>query len=160
MSRLPTMDIASLANEYEASTWYLANIVNGLSESDLDKSVGDGWSPRQVIHHLADSEAQSYARLRRLVAEPAGSVIQGYDEALWANSPTLGYTVLPVEHSLAVYVAVREASLDIINRLVESDLEKYGVHTESGHYTVAKWIAGYSNHPRDHGNQIKEALGQ
>ena len=153
------MDILALAHDYEASTWYLTNIVNGLSNSDLDKCISGGWSPRQVIHHLADSEAQSYTRIRRLVAEPAGSLIQGYDEVLWADSPILGYKVLPVENSLAVYVAVRAASLDIIKRLSESDLEKYGEHSESGRYTIAKWIETYSGHPRDHGDQITEAVG-
>lgn len=36
---------------------------------------------RQVIHHVADSATQSYARLRRLLAEPLGSIIQGDDES-------------------------------------------------------------------------------
>lgn len=153
------MEINALADQYEASTRYVADIVAALSDGDMDRRVGDGWSPRQVIHHLADSEAQSYARLRRLLAEPAGSLIQGYDEGAWAECETLGYRTLPVENSLAVYLSVRAASLDIIKRLTESDLEKYGEHSESGRYTVAKWINTYSGHPRDHGNQIKDALG-
>ena len=152
------MDINALAQEYEASTRYVADIVAALSDDDMDRRVGDGWSPRQVIHHLADSEAQSYARLRRLLAEHEGSLIQGYDEGAWAECETLGYRTLPVENSFAVYLSVRAASLDIIKRLTESDLEKYGEHSESGRYTVAKWIKTYSGHPRDHGNQIKDAL--
>lgn len=152
------MDMKALAAEYGASTKYVADIVATLSAADLDKHKGDGWSPRQVIHHLADSEAQSYARLRRLVAEPAGTIIQGYDEGAWAQSPILGYTELPIEHSFAVYKSVRAASLDILLRLEEADLERAGVHTEAGPYSIARWIKVYSNHPRDHGNQIKEAL--
>lgn len=152
------MDTAALATEYEASTQYVADIIAAISQSDLDKHQPGGWSPRQVIHHLADSEAQSYARLRRLIAEPAGTIIQGYDESAWADSETLGYTELPTENSIAVLLAVRAASLDILKRLKESDLSRAGVHTESGAFTVAQWIQGYSNHPRDHGNQIKEAL--
>jgi len=152
------MDIKTLAAEYAASTKYAADIIATLTEADLNKRQADGWSPRQVIHHLADSEAQSYARLRRLVAEPAGTIIQGYDEGAWAQSPILGYSELPIENSLAVYQSVRAASLDILQRLQESDLERAGVHTEAGPYSIARWIKVYSNHPRDHGNQIKEAL--
>ena len=153
------MDINALAVDYEASTQYVADIIAALSKADLDKHQPGGWSPRQVIHHLADSEAQSYARLRRLIAEPSGTVIQGYDEAAWANSEILGYTELPIENSLGVLLAVRAASLGILKRLNESDLERTGVHTDSGEYSIAKWVNGYINHPRDHGNQIKEALG-
>ncbi len=153
------MDIKTLAADYAASTQYVTDLVTGLSNSDLDRRHGDGWTPRQVIHHLADSEAQSYARLRRLVAEPAGTIIQGYDEGAWAQSPILGYTELPIEHSFAVYQSVRAASLDVLLRLEEADLERAGVHTEAGPYSIGRWIKVYSNHPRDHGNQIKEALG-
>ena len=96
--------------------------------------------------------------MRRLIAEPAGSVIQGYDEAAWANSEILGYTELPIENSIAVFLAVRAASLGILKRLNESDLDRTGVHTESGAFSIAKWVKVYINHPRDHGNQIKEAL--
>ena len=152
------MDINALAVDYEASTKYVADIIDALSKADLDKHQHGGWSPRQVIHHLADSEAQSYARLRRLIAEPSGAIIQGYDEGAWANSEILGYTELPIDSSLAVFLAVRAASLDIVKRLKESDLNRAGVHTESGEYSIAKWIKVYMNHPRDHGNQIKEAL--
>ena len=68
---------------------------------------------------MADSEAQSYARLRRLVAEP-NPIIQGYDEAAWANEPKLAYADGPVENSIAVFAAVRAASLDLIKRLEEN----------------------------------------
>ena len=148
----------ALAVDYEASTQYVADIIGALSTVDLDKHQHGGWSPRQIIHHLADSEAQSYARLRRLLAEPNGSVIQGYDEAAWANSEILGYTKLPIENSIAVLLAVRAASLNIFKRLDESDLDRTGVHTDSGEYSIATWINVYINHPRDHGNQIKEAI--
>lgn len=153
------MNINFLADQYEASTLYAAGIVANLLDADLDRTLRDGWTPRQVVHHLADSEAQSYARIRRLLAEPDGSVIQGYDEGLWAQCAALGYTELPIENSYAVYLSVRAASLDVIKRMQISDLDKFGVHTESGNYTVATWIKVYSSHPRDHGDQIKSALG-
>jgi hypothetical protein len=47
------------------------------------------WSARQCIHHMADSEAQSYARLRRLVAEPEGSIIQDMTKVLGQMNQSL-----------------------------------------------------------------------
>lgn len=152
------MDINEYAREYEVATKYFKDCVVGLSSGDLDWSRPGEWSPRQVIHHVADSEAQSYARLRRLIAEPAGSQIQGYDEAGWGENQTLGYKELPITNSLAVYLAVRASSLDIIKRLKMEDLERYGEHTERGRYTVRQWIEVYTKHPRDHAGQIEEAL--
>ena len=151
------MDINDYAREYEASTQHFADTVTALSDVDLDRHQPEGWSPRQVIHHLADSETQSYVRLRRLVAEPAGSLIQGYDEGAWAQNKTLGYEELPVENSFAVFLSVRAASLEIIKRLSAQDLEKSGEHSESGKYTVQKWLETYSKHPNDHADQIKRS---
>jgi hypothetical protein len=154
------MDINDYAREYEASTQYFADCVIALSAADLDRSKPDGWSPRQVIHHLADSEAQSYVRLRRLVAEPVGSAIQGYDESAWAENKILGYEELSIENSFAVYRSVRAASLDIIKRLTLEDLKRYGEHSERGRSTVRDWIKSYTKHPRDHAGQIAEALAK
>ena len=111
-----------------------------------------------MIHHLADSEAQSYARLRRLVAEPAGSIIHGYDEGAWATSPALGYETDPVETSLAVFSAVRAGTFNVLQHLTEADLARYGEHTERGRFTLDDWLRIYSKHPLDHGEQLAKAL--
>ena len=107
---------------------------------------------------MADSEAQSYARLRRLIAEPAGTIIQGYDENAWASSAILGYSTLPIDFSVKVFSAVRASSLVMLERLIESDLSKAGVHTESGEFSIEKWCRYYTAHPTDHIGQIEKAL--
>lgn len=148
------MTIEQICREYETATQYFLKIVSDLKAADLDLKKAGEWSARQVIHHMADSEAQSYARLRRILAEPAGSVIQGYDEGAWAECEALGYADLPIENSLGVFTAVRAASLDVLKRIQLTDLEKFGTHSESGKYTLQTWLNTYSKHPVDHGNQI------
>jgi hypothetical protein len=147
------MNIEQIAKDYEVATQKFLDAVANFPTSDLDKPKKDGWNARQVIHHLADSESQSCARLRRLIAEP-GTTIQGYDENKWATSPTLGYKELPIETSLALFKASREASLQIIKRLTPEQLKNAGVHTESGEYTVQKWLDGYTRHPQEHAEQL------
>ena len=151
------MNLKNLANSYANATAEFLKVAQNLSEAELDSSPSGGWTARQVIHHVADSEAQSYARLRRLIAEP-GTQIQGYDEALWAKDQTLGYTTLPVENSIAVFKAVRAASLDIIKRLTPDQLELKGTHTEAGEYSLKRWIETYTRHGNDHAEQIKKNL--
>ena len=151
------MTINQIAAEYQAATREFLTLANSLSESDYDRSDAEGWTPRQVIHHVADSEAQSYARLRRLIAEP-GTIIQGYDEGIWAETAALGYRTAPVESSIAVFAAVRESSYQLLLRLDESQLGNQGTHSESGAYSVRDWIRSYTNHPTDHANQIRAQL--
>jgi hypothetical protein len=152
------MRVEESVHAYDHSTEYFLKEVRIVNAQNIDTHVPGGWTARQVIHHIADSEAQSYARLRRIIAEPAGSVIQGYDEAAWAQCELLGYEELPVEHSLDVFRAVRAASLDVLRRLGEADLERYGEHSESGRYTLATWLKIYTEHPRAHAAQLREAV--
>ena len=152
------MDLRAAATDFADSTRVFLEAARAVRHADLDsRQLGD-WSVRQIIHHVADSEAQSYARLRRLVAEPEGCLIQGYDEAAWAACPTLGYDDLPVDNSLLVIQAVRAASLDIIQRLTVADLDRMGTHSESGAYSVRDWLRNYTAHPRDHAAQLAQAL--
>jgi hypothetical protein len=145
------------ADKYKEATDTFLSLINSLSSSDLDRSDSEGWSPRQVIHHVADSEAQSYARLRRLIAEP-GTTIQGYDDGRWADNEILGYNNHSVESSIEVFKAVRQSSFELILRMDEGLLENQGNHTESGEYSVRDWMNSYINHPIDHANQIKKVL--
>jgi hypothetical protein len=151
------MDMKEAAAAYEAGTQYFLNLARAITPDVMDVHAENEWSARQCIHHMADSEAQSYARLRRLIAEPEGSIIQGYDEGAWANEPKLAYAYGPVANSIAVLAAVRAASLELIKRLEESDLERFGEHTEAGKYTVARWLDSYTKHPYDHGDQMVRA---
>jgi hypothetical protein len=149
----------SFALNYKSATDEFLHVVTSLKEVDLDKNDSEGWSPRQVIHHMADSEAQSYARLRRLIAEP-GTSIQGYDESKWAENKTLGYNREGIASAVAVITAVRQASYELLLRISDEELRNTGVHTESGSYSVQKWIETYTRHPKDHANQILGQLGR
>ena len=151
------MDLKDAVNSYAQATAEFLIVANELTESQLDASHSEGWSARQVIHHVADSEAQSYARLRRLIAEP-GTQIQGYDEASWGENETLGYKDLPIAHSLEVFKAVRASSLEIVKRLTADQLDLSGTHSESGEYTIKTWLETYIRHPLEHAAQIKSGL--
>jgi uncharacterized damage-inducible protein DinB len=151
------MDMKATAQRYEEATAQFLEVVSQLSDSQLDASSNGSWSARQVIHHVADSEAQSYARLRRLIAEP-GTQIQGYDEAGWGENETLGYTELPIDQSLEVFKAVRASTLEIIKRLKPAQLDNSGTHSESGEYTIKTWLETYINHPLEHATQIRRSL--
>ena len=149
--------LAQQIGAYREATALFVAVAAALSDADLDRQPPepDGWTPRMVIHHVADSETNAYVRLRRLLAEPAGTTIQGYDEAQWARA--LHYD-RPVELSLAVFRAVRDSSAEVLDRISADDLARAGVHSESGPYTLADWLDTYVAHARDHAEQIRAAV--
>jgi hypothetical protein len=74
------MSLEEDVKKYKEGTISFLAIADSLTEQQLDSSLDGEWTLRQIIHPVADSEAQSYTRLRRLIAEP-GTLIQGYDDA-------------------------------------------------------------------------------
>jgi hypothetical protein len=127
----------------------------GITDEELDRSPAeaDSWTARQVAHHLADSEAMAYIRLRRLIAED-DPVIAGYDEPEWARR--LHYD-RPIASSVAVLAAVRAASLDLLERLTDAEWSRSGTHGDSGAYAVDDWLRIYANHSHEHADQIRRA---
>ena len=151
---MSAQDRAALLDTFRAGYAEVEAALAGISEEALDRApADDGWSPRQVVHHLADSEATAYVRLRRLIAEDE-PVIQGYDEPEYARR--LHYD-RPIGSSLAVLRAVREASLELLESLTDAEWARTGTHSESGPYSVERWLEIYASHSRDHANQIREA---
>ena len=129
-------DMQRLIADYIRGTEEVDAALAAIPAAALDAQIDGEWSARMVVHHLADSETNSYVRLRRLLAEEPGTTIQGYDEARWALTPALGYETAPIEQSLAVFRAVRAASASVLMCLTVDDLMRHGVHTESGAYTL------------------------
>jgi hypothetical protein len=142
-----------LLDRYREGPEVLAASVSGLSEAELDSPAPDGgWTARQVIHHVADSEMTSAIRLRRLLAED-NPLIQGYDEEEFARR--LHYEDRPIAPSLEAVRAARQTTADILQRLQEPDWQRAGRHSESGPYSVENWLQIYAAHCHDHAEQIR-----
>src|SRR6478672_258446 len=101
-----------LIEQYRTGAAEVDEALAGITDAELDRRPPepDGWTARQVAHHLADSEAMAYTRLRRLLADD-DPIIAGYDEPVWAER--LHYD-RPIEPSVAVMRAVREASVQLL----------------------------------------------
>lgn len=151
---LAAAERAALLDRYRTGVADLHDAVVGATDADLDRpQASGGWTARQVVHHLADSESMAYIRLRRLIAED-GPIIHGYDEPEWARR--LHYD-RPIAASLAVVAAVRAASLELLESLTPAEWARTGSHSESGAYSVDRWLETYAGHTHEHADQIRKA---
>jgi hypothetical protein len=149
-----TTDPAALIERFRTGMADLEDSLAGATDADLDRPQPAGeWTARQVVHHLADSESMAYIRLRRLLAED-DPIIDGYDEPEWARR--LHYD-RPIEGSVAVVRAVRIASLQLLEALTPAEWQRTGTHSESGPYSVDRWLRIYAGHTHDHAAQIRHA---
>jgi hypothetical protein len=115
------------------------------------------WSAHEVVIHCADSETNSFGRIRFLLAETAPT-IQGYDQDRWAV--TFGYHDLPLEPALAVVDAVRASTTALIRGLPDEAWTRVGHHTESGRYSAEDWLQIYADHLEGHARQIEHNVAR
>ena len=144
----------ALIDQYEDGFQAVSAALEEITEAELEAREAPGeWSPREIVHHLADSEMTSAIRLRLLIAEDAPTLI-GYDQEAFVRNL---YPDRPIEPSLAAFEAVRAATTPILRRLSDEQWRRTGTHSESGRYSVEDWLHIYSGHAHDHADQIRRA---
>ncbi|MHB8571344.1 MAG: DinB family protein [Candidatus Dormibacteria bacterium] len=144
-----------LIARYAEGPGVIREAIARLSEADLDRPAPDGgWTARQVVHHLADSELASAIRLRRLVAEDSPAII-GYDEGEYARR--LHYD-RPLEPSLQAIEGARTSTVSILESMSDEEWGRSGTHSEMGPYSVTGWLQIYAAHCHDHAEQIRRAI--
>jgi hypothetical protein len=75
------MDRTDLLDRFRTGYDDVGDALAGITPDQLDRRPPDGgWSAREIAHHLPDSDATAYVRLRRLIAEDNPTIV-GYDEA-------------------------------------------------------------------------------
>jgi hypothetical protein len=147
---------ARLIRQYRDGHRAVVEALEGITEDELDRAADGEWTPRQIAHHLADSEMNSAIRIRKLLAEP-DAVIQGYDEKAFAERLT---SDRPIEPSLQAFRWARETCFQLLDRMTEADWRIVGSHSESGAYGTEEWLKIYAAHGHDHAAQIKRARGK
>jgi len=147
---------ARLIERYRDGHRVVVEALEGVTEDELDRSQSGEWTPRMIVHHLADSEMMSAIRIRRLLTEEK-PVLYGYDEKQFAEKLT---SDRPIQPSLEALRWARETSAQLMERMTEDDWRIVGTHSESGRYTTEVWLNIYSAHAHDHAEQIKRARGR
>jgi hypothetical protein len=144
-----------LIEQYRDGFGALVAALEGITEAELDaRPASDEWTPREIVHHVADSEMTAAIRLRRLIAEDRPT-ISGYDEAEFARR--LYYGDRPMEPSLDAVRAARATTVQILERLTPEEWMREGTHSEKGRYSVREWLEIYATHAHDHADQIRRA---
>jgi hypothetical protein len=143
-----------LIAKYKDGYRSVAEALAGIDDKALDTHPAPGkWSPREIVHHLADSEMTSAIRLRLLLAEER-TAIKGYDQEEFARKL---YYDRPYEKSLEAFRYARESTAEILDRMDAAAWAREGTHTEHGRYTVERWLEIYADHAHNHAEQIRRA---
>ena len=112
---------------------------------------GDGWSPPEVVAHLADTEVFRGWRIRRIISEDA-PVIESFDEEAWARAFRYEERDLPT--SLATFEINRRSNLELLRVAGEGALTRTWQHPGKGTLTLGDLVNHTSDHDLAHLRQI------
>lgn len=126
--------------------------VRGLNDQQLDTPYGPGkWTPRQVVHHVADSHMNAFVRMKLVLAENKPT-LKPYSQDDWAKFDDAAK--LPVHSSLAIIRGLHERLVHMLIHAKEADFQRAAVHPERGDMTLDDLVVIYGRHGEKHCGQI------
>ena len=139
--------------EIAAAPGALRAAVAGLTSQQLDTSYRtQGWTVRQVVHHLPDSHLNAYTRIKLALTEDE-PLIKPYDQARWAELPDVRIT--PVETSLTLLECLHRRWVLLLRELGPAEFGRRFRHPEHGRSIgLDEVLAMYAWHGRHHVAQI------
>jgi hypothetical protein len=118
----------------------------------LHKPSQDRWSIHEIILHLADTEATSYVRCRRFIAEPGTPVLE-FDSARWAGS--LGYFHQSTREALEIIRRLRKMTYQLLVTLPDPIWSNTVSHPSEGEISLERWVELQERHIPHHIEQMK-----
>jgi hypothetical protein len=140
----------------------LAEVIDAIASlpRDLQKAVArltvkqlempyrdDGWTARQVVHHLADSHLNCYARFRLALTEETPT-IKPYNEKAWAELADAKGG--PPDMSIALLEGLHARWVALMRSMNADDFQRTFVHPERGAMTLERTARLYAWHGRHH----------
>ncbi len=106
----------------------LTHLVSNFDTTQLETSYRDqGWTARQLIHHIHDSHHNGYIRFKWAMTEET-PVIKAYNEKLWAE--LFDTKSAPIDLSLNLISALHAKWTYFLKGLSQEDLKKKFIHPE------------------------------
>ena len=126
-----------------------------LSPGGMDVPYREGgWTPRQIVHHMADSHVIGFIRIKRALNEDEPRVF-AYDPDDWVGRADADGA--PAEASLRILDGVHDRMGRLLEALSSGDFARSLQHPTSGSVDVDFLLQLYTWHGDHHRAQI-EAL--
>lgn len=133
---------------------HLAAAMSGLDVHDYASPYRPGgWTVRQLVHHMADSHANAYLRVKLALTEEQPT-IKPYDQDAWvllADSELVSPLV-----SLTMFTAVHERLVAILRSMQASQFARTLMHPENGVMTLDTLVGLYAWHGDHHVRHIQQ----
>jgi len=153
-------DIKEYIETIEAFPGKLRNAVNNLTDKQLDTPYRpNGWTIRQVVHHVGDSHMNSFMRFKLALTEDTPT-IKPYFEDRWAELED--YKSTPLEVSLALLDNLHKRWIILLKSLTPEQIKRKFYHPEHSREIPLDELmclyAWHSEHHLAHITKLKEKM--
>lgn len=137
-----------LIDQIAATPEKMRAAVAGLNDEQLNTPYRpEGWTVRQVVHHVPESHLNSYTRFKLAITEDEPT-IKPYFEDRWAQLDDA--QTAPVELSLDLLAALHKRWVWFLRSLKHEEFQRTFRHPELGIVSLDKNVALYAWHGRHH----------
>lgn len=141
-------DRRALFDKIEETPRRLRAAVTGLNEEQLETPYRpEGWTVRQVVHHVPESHMNAYTRFKLALTEDEPT-IKPYFEERWAELDDARQA--PIALSLDLLDALHGRWVWFLRSLKRDDFQRTFRHPDLGIVSVDKNIAMYAWHGQHH----------
>jgi len=137
-----------LIEQYAAGGEKLRRAVAGLTQEELRARPSPGaWSVLEVIVHLADSDAISIDRMKRILTEDNPPLLYANETAYVERLQTHEQDL---EDALVLFEVGRRQWARVLRRLPDEAFLREGTHNRRGKVTLGEMVASYVKHVDEH----------
>ena len=153
----PTQSLQDLLIAYIQGPDQLEAALNGLSDADLDKRGSDGWSIRQIVHHLTDGDFMWSLFMKAAIITPGCLFNFDWYRSNDIVSQVLYYTERPIDAPVQLF----RANCTLISQLlthipnVETRYVQTGSLDEEDRVFIPQIIGILTQHVYEHVEEIQ-----
>ncbi len=143
--------------EFEASATQLITLLERIvaaGKLDVPRSEGK-WTPRFIVHHLADSEVLQSMRFPAMLTTENYVIVPGQQDA---TANLTEYAKRDPFNSARAFAAMRVRNAELLSVLSNLQLERKTVHPKYGEFRILSWAERVLNHDMLHFAQLEESL--
>ncbi len=158
-------EIETLRKKMEAERAKLLSMIGTLREDELFQRPEDGWSIKDMVAHIANAETVNVEFIRRMLEQDhpiqlttvaddypdfeGAFELDRYNAYIHAKRQDWSWA-----EAMAALERARRETLELIETLRASDLDRGGVHAVWGEQTVGSMLKILMLHDKMHGLEI------
>jgi hypothetical protein len=127
--------------------------IRDIGPAQINRPGKEGWSVRDVLVHLSDTELVRAVRMRTVLTEDEPTLVT-FDEGTWKKR--LHYLWRSPEVALSLFQQTRFSTAEMLRNCDRHAWERAAIHPDLGRQTLATMLRRGVEHVDDHIAQIAE----